>query len=757
MSDYMPFHAPWQDSPSTATPVTAAALDHMEAGIAAGVNRKAWIDLRDAGVVIGEPDSSAKIQGLLDQAEAIVNTFGGAVVLHPAKYNLLADGLKLGTGVVYLGANRWSSRLGLKTGATGPLFSLKAGTDLYTGVQSCTLVGQKATQNITTTATASAATNIITAAGHGLTTSTLLRFTALTGGTGLGLGVQYYARDVTTDTFRVALTDGGTPIDITADLTAGTFARAQHAIFLEGTVPSALTEHRCNRLTISGFTGDGVHQGGYTRSTALHEIRTYQCDGYGFVLGGSDSLHGMLEAGSSGLAGFRVAAGSVNVAVAKAWQSGRLDGVSPNILVEASDVALAAVESQESAGSGITVFKTGLRLDGITIVGKSSSDNLANTGGAALNVFNCEGSQFDIVVDEFAGSASPGVLAVAAINSSDDCTVVLNAADGSWTGANPVTGDSLALNDINFNGMRERRVTTTYAATVTPSAWGPQTVLVTLTGNLTIANPAQKPTNGRLRFVLTQDATGGRTVTFGSDFVANWTPSTTAGAVNIIEFLCDGTKWHQASSSEDAGPGGGGGVAAVDFGLAFPYRKYVTQSDFSADYLPLGRKLQGISSPMTQQALDEMAGLIAALVGTGTGLLAYYYTNPNSGSYALAVGTTSVRLTDTVTPVTFPDFVIPASGDIEVTVFGRTGSVSTPTNPKIALLDNTNTAVGGKKFLIPTAANTRFTIPIVALDVGTPGATLSGWGIGGEVATGGEAIALDNANGPFYAKITALP
>lgn len=71
----------------------------------------------------------------------------------------------------------------------------------------------------------------------------------------------------------------------------------------------------------------------------------------------------------------------------------------------------------------------------------------------------------------------------------------------------------------------------------------------TLGGNITIANTAfpSPPTPGtQFAMVLTQDATGSRTLTLTGIKRAQGvlTLSTTPGAIDIISFLYDGTNWY---------------------------------------------------------------------------------------------------------------------------------------------------------------------------------------------------------------------
>jgi hypothetical protein len=69
--------------------------------------------------------------------------------------------------------------------------------------------------------TGAASTDVITAPGHGYPNATPIRLRELTGGAGLTVGPQYFTRDVTTNTFKVAASSGGSAIDFTTDITSG--------------------------------------------------------------------------------------------------------------------------------------------------------------------------------------------------------------------------------------------------------------------------------------------------------------------------------------------------------------------------------------------------------------------------------------------------------------------------------------------------------------------------------------------------------
>lgn len=65
--------------------------------------------------------------------------------------------------------------------------------------------------------TATASTDVVTFAAHGLANGDKVTFSALTGAAGLALYRTYFVRDVTTNTFKVAAAAGGPAIDITTD------------------------------------------------------------------------------------------------------------------------------------------------------------------------------------------------------------------------------------------------------------------------------------------------------------------------------------------------------------------------------------------------------------------------------------------------------------------------------------------------------------------------------------------------------------
>lgn len=80
------------------------------------------------------------------------------------------------------------------------------------------------------TATATAATDIITAAGHGLADGAKVVFQNGYVPAGLAASTTYYVRDATTSTFKVSASLGGAAINITADSSLAVVGKVLEAI-----------------------------------------------------------------------------------------------------------------------------------------------------------------------------------------------------------------------------------------------------------------------------------------------------------------------------------------------------------------------------------------------------------------------------------------------------------------------------------------------------------------------------------------------
>jgi len=132
----------------------------------------------------------------------------------------------------------------------------------------------------------------------------------------------------------------------------------------------------------------------------------------------------------------------------------------------------------------------------------------------------------------------------------DDTTNTINPVipnDNFNIGTGDIKAGAINLSrNITFEGQSNTPVfTLADAATITPNFDNGSIQTVTLTGNRTIANPTNLKNGATYILIIKQDATGSRTVAWGtnykfSDGIAP-TLTTTANAVDIVTFISDGT------------------------------------------------------------------------------------------------------------------------------------------------------------------------------------------------------------------------
>jgi hypothetical protein len=120
---YTPFHADWKDFPDTTTPISAAALEHIEAGIAAAASGPAsgngLVNVKDYGAVgNGVADDTAAIQAALNDVKHLPTpgTFPLSPVLIPAG-NYMFSNLTI-PAYTHIVGHGWA-RLVRITGSTG--------------------------------------------------------------------------------------------------------------------------------------------------------------------------------------------------------------------------------------------------------------------------------------------------------------------------------------------------------------------------------------------------------------------------------------------------------------------------------------------------------------------------------------------------------------------------------------------------------------------------------------------------------------
>jgi hypothetical protein len=197
-----------------------------------------------------------------------------------------------------------------------------------------------------------------------------------------------------------------------------------------------------------------------------------------------------------------------------------------------------------------------------------ASGSTVNIGAAAANSISITGTTtitaFDAIASGalrrlvFAGALTlthngtalilPGASSIT--TAAGDVAEFLSLGSGNWRCLNYMrsSGLSVTLGTVNVFTKNQSVTPITNSSatgTVTPDASTSNSFQYTLTGNVTIANPTNLTSGMVLNFCLDQDATGGRTIAFGSNFkwpggtVPTWI--TTASAKNFFSAYYDGT------------------------------------------------------------------------------------------------------------------------------------------------------------------------------------------------------------------------
>lgn len=144
--------------------------------------------------------------------------------------------------------------------------------------------------------TGDAGTDVITATGSAFTNGQPVRFTALTGGTGLATTTNYFVREVSGATFKVETSIGGGAVNFTTNITAGTLVNA-HAVQplvqvsenTSDTNSALVLSPKGDGAFIVGPAPDGTITGGNARGSQAIDIQGWRAAGIQ-VASGSDSI-----------------------------------------------------------------------------------------------------------------------------------------------------------------------------------------------------------------------------------------------------------------------------------------------------------------------------------------------------------------------------------------------------------------------------------------------------------------------------------
>lgn len=297
--------------------------------------------------------------------------------------------------------------------------------------------------------------------------------------------------------------------------------------------------------------GSGFAQAGRSE-TRLVNVLAAHCDEYGFDPS-YDTFLELCTAAHAGRAGFRIGSSACRLTNCKAFYSGRLvpaEGAGFRIDT-VGGAMLSACEAQDNEGPGFGIYDA---PRGSTLAACIADSN--STRGAGLNPgFDVDASHHNRIAGcaayerraDGANSYQTHALRLVAGSSDNHVALAHYAAGGAVIAAalDPAS-DSVDANRVEINnegGLQEPA----FAASFTPDPYAGSTIVLTLTGNITINLPAAANfhAGSTLTFVLIEDAVGGRTITLNAGYKRVWTPITTANKVNTISFVYTGAAWVQ--------------------------------------------------------------------------------------------------------------------------------------------------------------------------------------------------------------------
>jgi hypothetical protein len=208
--------------------------------------------------------------------------------------------------------------------------------------------------------------------------------------------------------------------------------------------------------------------------------------------------------------------------------------------------------------NGVVIDNTTLNLQNSNLIGTGDTFvtlatlTITNTATITNLVFgNTSTTQVGYAADVLGGEANQIVYQVGAndtgfVEAPTTATTYL-----AWTGTNymwssPFTSGGTFTDTITIKGLKETQYSwgSVGAGTYSPDVSSGTVQKMTLTGNITINTLTNATTGSSVNLILTQDGTGGRTLTSTMKFAgANKTLSTAASSIDVITIYYDGTNY----------------------------------------------------------------------------------------------------------------------------------------------------------------------------------------------------------------------
>lgn len=312
------------------------------------------------------------------------------------------------------------------------------------------------------------------------------------------------------------------------------------------------THQLFDNIEIYGCKENGFVMTGRS-SAVLNNVFAYKNDGQGIVPAYDTVLVGCVS-GWSGLDGFYTEQSQVKFFCCTSFFSGQItqsSGAGFTIrIANQGNIMLLGCVAQDNYASGFNIdTSTRVTLNGC------NADSNGRGGVATYAGYDLWSSTYCEILACVALERKPydsnsyqqNALRIRQNSTNNNIQITHSAYNGAFIGT-PIKSDSNSIegNNISFNAQgADSSQSIAYAASITPDPYAGSTKRITLTGALTVNATTNHHAGSRMTFIFTQDSTGGRVVTWNAQYKTNWTPTTTSGKINTIDFRFDGTNWIQ--------------------------------------------------------------------------------------------------------------------------------------------------------------------------------------------------------------------
>jgi hypothetical protein len=306
-------------------------------------------------------------------------------------------------------------------------------------------------------------------------------------------------------------------------------------------------------LLIDNVAGTGVVVDANVRSSHFEDIFVNGANANSFLISCTDSDFIDCVSSASGTSGFSISGDNCRYIGDKSFGSGRVSG-GDGFICGGLRNEYSACEAQDNDDNGFHVECF-----------NSAFTSCVADSNAVSAIFN---SANGFYLDSAGSNILEGCSSFDRGNNTQDYGLAVH---GASTSGNRISmlctnnvidsfqnegGGYPGLDDIRINNQSGMQ-TLSYGVTMTPEPYRGGTASFVLTGNTVMMPP---PNDGHvgsnnhaqgchLTLKMTQDATGGRVVTWSSGFVINsFSPNTGANKTNTISFIYDGTNWDQVAS-----------------------------------------------------------------------------------------------------------------------------------------------------------------------------------------------------------------